>query len=205
MDSPFDTAGLSLDEQKRFEETHLVLNNRFHIQRTGHIDFHLEDFELFRHYQAIGIRNSYVIKHAANDCYIIFVDAHAKSIATKGHVTDHDQYQVWGLAYLKHDFGRVMIRPETLADKLIELIHPIELDFKEDKAFSDTFYVLINDYQKAVTGMNRSFRNAVMDIRQEDFVIEIVNHTLVVGNRKTISAEKAVYMADLVTRICSSC
>ena len=99
----------------------------------------------------------------------------------------------------------VMIRPETLTDKILELIHPIELDFKEDKAFSDTFYVLIDDHQKAVTGINRNFRNAVMDIREDDFLIEIVNHTLVIGNKQSISPEKAIYMADFVSRICSSC
>jgi hypothetical protein len=98
-----------------------------------------------------------------------------------------------------------MIRPETLTDKIIELIHPIELDFAEDKAFSDTFYVLISDHQKAIAGIDRNFRNAVMDIRENDFVIEIVNHTLLIGNRKPIAPERAVYLAEFVMRVCSLC
>jgi hypothetical protein len=205
LDLPFETAGLSSDELKRFEETYLVLNNRFHIQQTGHIDFHLEDFEIVRQYLAINVRNSFVIRHTGNDCYMLFIDTQFKPVPNKVANTGHNEHQVWALAYLKHDFGRVMIRPETLADKLIELIHPIELDFKEDKAFSDTFYVLIDDHQKAVTGINRNFRNAVMDIRENDFVIEIVNHTLVISDRKPLSPEKALYMAEFVSRICENC
>ncbi len=116
----------------------------------------------------------------------------------KGGSFDSYEYHTWALAYLKHDFGRVMIRRETLTDKIIELIHPVELDFEADKAFSDTFYVLVNDRDKATSAIDRNFRNAVMDIRHEDFIIEIVEHTLIIGNQQPISPEKALYMADFV-------
>src|ERR1700709_983939 len=98
-----------------------------------------------------------------------------------------------------------MIRPETLKDKILELVHPIELDFAEDKAFSDTFHVLINDHEKAIAAINRNFRNAVLDVRADDFIIEIVEHTLVIGNRKPIPPEKAIHLAEFVARLCALC
>jgi hypothetical protein len=64
---------------------------------------------------------------------------------------------------------------------------------------------LINDYEKAVTGINRNFRDVVMDVREDDFVIEIVEHTLIIGNRKPVSPEKAIYMAEFVSRLCTTC
>jgi hypothetical protein len=85
------------------------------------------------------------------------------------------------------------------------LVHPVELDFKEDMPFSDTFYVLVNDHQKAVAAIDRNFRNAVMDIREDDFIIEIVNHTLIIGNRKPVSADKAIHLAEFVARVASMC
>jgi hypothetical protein len=197
--------GLQTNETERFQTTYNTLKGKFHIQLTGHINFHLEQFELFKSYLALNLQNSYVIKQANSDCYVLFVETHSKTKDAKGEITDHYEYQTWALAYLKQDFGRVMIRPETLGDKLIELIHPIELDFKEDKAFSDTFYVLVNDHQKAVAGINRNFRNTVMDVREDDFVIEIVDHTLIIGNRKPISPEKAVHLAEFVARLASMC
>jgi hypothetical protein len=201
----FNTTGLNAMEIENFQDAYNALKTKFNIQPTGHINFCLEQFEIFRSYLDINLGQSYVIKQANNDCYVLFIQTHSKSKDANGIITDHYEYQTWALAYLKQDFGRVMIRPETLADKLIELIHPIELDFKEDKAFSDTFYVLINDYQKAVEGIDRNFRNAVMDIRVDDFVIEIVDHTLLVGSRKTISAEKVIHLAEFVSRLASMC
>jgi hypothetical protein len=186
-------------------ETYDALKAKFNIQLTGHINFQLEQFEVFKTYFAVNLKQSYVIKRGNNDCYVLFVETHAKIKDAKGLITDHYECQTWALAFLKQDFGRVMIRTETLADKLIELVHPIELDFKEDKAFSDTFYVLINDHAKAVAGIDRNFRNAVMDVRADDFVIEIVDHTLIIGTKKPISADKSIHLAEFVVRLASMC
>jgi hypothetical protein len=203
---PFNTVGLSVDGVDTFYTTYTALKKNFTIQPTGHIDFHLEQFEVFKHYSDLNLRGSFVIKQCDSDCYIFFIEAHYKH-RDKGHLhsTEHTEYQTWALAYLKHDFGRILIRPETLTDKIIELIHPVEVDFEEDKAFSDTFYVLVNNLEKAVAGIDRNFRNAVMDTRADDFVIELVEHTLIIGNTKPISAEKAIHLAEFIERVASIC
>jgi hypothetical protein len=206
LNSPFNTSGLNPEETDRFQKTYNSLKAKFNIEPTGHIDFNLEQFEIFKRYLDVSTRDSYVIKQDNNnDSYLLFIEAHFKTKDIKGVIADHYGYQTWALAYLKHDFGRVLIRPETLTDKIIELIHPVELDFEEDKAFSDTFYVLINDHEKAVKGIDRQFRNAVMDIREDDFIIEVVNHTLIIGSHKPTSPEKAIYMAEFIHRLCSFC
>jgi hypothetical protein len=205
MDYPFDTVGLDSETIDSLHETYKALKSKFHIEFTGDIDFRLEDFEVFRLFFNTTLRDSYVIKNTNNYSYILFIETHLRSAGSKTRVYDVCQYHTWALAYLKRDFGRVMIRKETLADKIVELIHPIELDFEEDKAFSDTFYVLVNDRHKAASAMDRNFRNAVMDIRQNDFIIEMVNHTLIIGNTKPISPENAIHLAEFVLRICSSC
>src|ERR1700761_5981445 len=193
MDYPFDTVGLDGATIDSFNETYKLLRSKFHIELTGNIDFHLENFEVFRECTDVKLVGSYVIKNARTDCYVFFVQIHKvkKGSSLTPARYDYYEYQVWTLAYLKKDFGRALIRPETLADKLIELIHPVELDFSEDKAFSDTFYVLVNDRRKAEMAMDRNFRNVVMDMRHEDMVIEIIDHTLIIGNRKPVSSESA--------------
>lgn len=204
MDYPFDTIGLSSTTVDLFQDTYTTLQQKFDIQPTGNIDFHLEDFELFRNYVAINLRGSFVIKDSRTDCYILFVELGVADATTRpGH--HHKEYQTWALAYLKHDFGRVLIRKETLADKIIELVHPVEIDFPDDKAFSDTFYVVANDFNKAFANIGRDFRNAVMDVRHDDFLIEIADHTLIIGDKKPIFPGRAVHLADFVTRLCSNC
>ena len=173
---PFDTTGLNGDTIDLFNDTYLSLKAKFDVEVTGNIDFQLEQFEVFSGYNDVNIRGSYAIKQDNGyDCYALFVEAHS-SVMGKNQRFHHYQYQTWALAYVKNDFDRVLIRRETLTDKIIELVHPVELDFDEDKAFSDTFYVLVNDRDKAIRGIDRNFRNAVMDIRDDGFVVEIAGH-----------------------------
>jgi hypothetical protein len=208
MDYPFDTVGLCSDDIDRFDETYRLLKSKFEVELTGNIDFGLENFEVFRECANVNLRGSYVIKNARTHCYMLFVEIHkiVKGGSTRlPSIVDYYEYQTWALAYLKKDFGRVLIRPETLIDKIIELVHPVELDFNDDKAFSDTFYVLTNDRWKADISMDRNFRNVVMDMRHEDVVIEIIDHTLIIGHHKPVSADSSVQLADFVVRLCSGC
>jgi hypothetical protein len=207
MDYPFDTINLSSETIDTFDDTYKLLKSKFRIEHTGDIDFHLEDFEAFKDCNSVNLKGSYVIKNARTDCYILFVEIHkVKRTSSKPpQLYDYYEYQSWALAYLKKDCGRALIRPETLADKLIELVHPVELDFDDDKAFSDTFYVLVNDRYKAESAMNRDFRNVVMDMRHEDVVIEIINHTLIIGHHRPIMPETTLKLAEFVVRLASNC
>jgi acetolactate synthase small subunit len=202
---PFDAIELSPDAIDKFQETYEILKAKFNIQPTGNINFHLNQLEVFRQYSNIKLRGSFVIKHLNQDSYVLFVETETKVVDRMKISTSYYEYQTWALAYLKQDFGRVLIRRETLADKIIELVHPVELDFAEDKPFSDTFYVQVNDHQKAVNAINRNFRNAVMDVRVDHFMIEIVDHTLIIGDRKPVSPERAVHLAEFVWRLSSMC
>jgi len=203
---PFNTTGLCAEEIERLQETYKALREKYNVQFTGNIDFHLEQFEVFKSFANINVRDCYVIKQDHNnDTYILFIETLGQTKGVNGEIVSHCGYQTWALAYLKNDFGRVKIRRETLADKIIELVHPIELDFDEDKPFSDTFYVLVNDRQKAISAFSRNFRNVVMDIREDDLVIEIAGHTLIIGDKNPLSYEKAIYLADFVVRLAAVC
>jgi hypothetical protein len=207
MNHSFDTVGLTSDQIDIFQETYDALKARFRMEATGEINFHLPDFEVFRGNTEINLKGSFVIKNSRTDCYILFVEIYdVKRRGTKyPHTAGYYEYHTWALAYLKKDFGRVLIRPETLADKLIELVHPVELDFEDDKAFSDTFYVLVNDRWKADIAMDRNFRNVVMDMRHEDVLIEIIDHTLIIGHNRPVSPDASVQLAEFVVRLCSNC
>ncbi|HVW14173.1 MAG TPA: hypothetical protein VHB54_10130 [Mucilaginibacter sp.] len=207
MHYPFDTVGLTSEQIDLFQETYEALRAKFEIEPTGEIDFHLDTFEVFRGWTDVSARGSFVIKNARSNCYVLFIEVHKKitNFRSVPPTQDYYEYQIWALAYVKKDFGRVLIRPETLADKLIELVHPVELDFDDDKAFSDTFYVLVNDRWKADIAMDRNFRNVVMDMRHEDVVFEVIDHTLIIGHNKPVSPDASIQLADFVVRVASLC
>jgi hypothetical protein len=190
---PFDTVGLNVDAIDRFYNTYTALKQKFRLEVTGDIDFNLAQFETFKRYISVRVRGCFTIKQAKNDCYVLFVEVQYR-LDNSRYTNYPTEYETWAVAYLKKDF-----------DKIIELVHPLELDFAEDKAFSDTFYVLVNDHAKAVDSIDRDFRNAVMDIRHDDFVIEILEHNLIIGDYKPIEPERAIHLAEFVARVCSVC
>jgi len=202
---PFDTVGLGSDTIDLFNDTYIALKNKLNLQHTGNIDFHLEQFEVFKACEEVNLRGSFAIKHEnGNDCYVLFVEAR---FGGTGKIERYVKfaYQTWVVVYLKNDFDRVLIRRETLTDKIIELVHPVELDFDDDKAFSDTWFVLVNDRNKALRCFDRNFRNAVMDLRHDNFLIEIVGHTLIAGSPYPIMPESAVHLAEFAERLCELC
>jgi len=203
---PFNADGLEQETIELYFDTYNELKSKLELCGMGHIDFHLDQFEVFKNIDRLRVLGSFAIKqHNGNDCYVLFVEKSYKYISGRGNNADGDDYQTWVLVYLKNDFDRVLIRRETLADKLIELVHPVELDFEDDKAFSDTFYVLVNDRNKAIRGMDRNFRNAVMDLRHDHFIIEILGHTLIAGIQGPMLPGMTVHLAEFAERLCKLC
>ena len=198
-----DATGLPDIGKHPFETTCQRLRNRFRIDIPGDIDFQLEHFETLNHHQEVNIRNTFAIKNPCGDSYVLLLDTNieTKGINQKNKLSHKDTFQPWALAYLKKDFGRVVIRTETIIDKIREIVFPIELDFRDDKPFSDRFYVLTDDRHKTEAAMTQEFRDAVMSIKKSDFVIEIYEHTLIIGNHKPVSPENTLYLADFVARL----
>lgn len=86
-------------------------------------------------------------------------------------------------------------------DKLLELVHPIEIDFRDDAAFSKKFYVLASDELLARTLLNSRFRNCLKELQEKDLWLEVSLNNLIVGNKKRIETSTALEMADLVCKI----
>ncbi len=78
---PFNTVGLCSEDIDRFHETYKTLKEKFNIEFTGHIDFHLEQFEVFKNHIGVDLIGSYVIKHPNSDSYIFFIETHFKVAA----------------------------------------------------------------------------------------------------------------------------
>jgi hypothetical protein len=59
---PFDTVGLQCDAIDLYNDTYQALKAKFDIEPTGDIDFQLPQFEVFRGYDDVKLRGSFVIK-----------------------------------------------------------------------------------------------------------------------------------------------
>ena len=113
------------------------------------------------------------------------------------------EFQTWGVLPLKRMYGHIFIKKETLLDKIHELINPIELDFEDDKQFSRDYYVVTTDEIKAVQLLNPSFKKAIKEINEKDFIIEVLNNNLIIGNKKVIDLTTALEFVSFMNSIAS--
>lgn len=198
---PFDLTDIDADDVEALENAYIALRKKFKVSITEDPTFDLNNFEVFNNYKNISIGGSLLINHPEKGCYLTFVKVPTHIQNGRGPSIDYYKYQVWASATLRGDFGRMVIRRETMTDRVLNVIHPTELHFNDHTVFNKKFNVIAEDKIKAVPAMTRAFRNALMEIKTDDFVIEIVNSTLVIGNVLPIDPKQVVYFAEVATKL----
>jgi hypothetical protein len=103
------------------------------------------------------------------------------------------EYEMLALVHLNKDLGKVYISPESIPDKISEFFNPVEIDFPDDKAFSDKYYVLSADAAKVRENLNANLRKAItgynnlyLECSGEKIIIRMQNE-ISMENAKTIS------------------
>ncbi|MBB6111568.1 hypothetical protein [Mucilaginibacter lappiensis] len=200
---PFDTTNLDADDMQALEASYETVKKSFKVGLANDDVMKLKEFDVFSNYPNATIGGTLLINHPESGCYLTYVKTHTviKTGQGPGAGISYYKCQLWASATLRNDFGRVIIRRETLVDKILNLVHPVELHFKDDPTFSSRFYVVANDPEKATLAMTSNFRAAIMNIQLDDFIIEIVNSTLIIGNIQLITPEQAVYLADFASKL----
>jgi hypothetical protein len=107
---------------------------------------------------------------------------------TRGHIETQvaSALHEMALVDLPINLGRVLIRPESLGDKVSEWFAKREIDFEDYPTFSRRYYVLADDDGRARRGLPGPFLQKVGEV--ERMVIEI--------NGSTLAAMKLRPMAD---------
>ena len=200
---PFDTTSLDADDMQVLEASYKAVKEKFKVSLTNDDAIKLKEFDVFSDCRGATIGGTLLINHPESGCYLTYVKVKTgiKTGQGPGAGISYYKCQLWASAILRNDFGRVIIRKETLVDKILNLVHPVELHFKDDPAFSSRFYVVANDQEKATRAMTSNFRATIMNIRLDDFIIEIANSILIIGSNQLISPEQAVYLADFASKL----
>jgi len=200
-DYPFDTFELELDEIACFSNTFEKLKTKFQANFKDDSDFSLKEFAAFRACTGVKIGYWIDLNARSENTSITFTSVGYTYSAGRGGAYCGREYQTWGIMAMQKDVGDIFIRQETLADKVIELIKPIELDFEDDLEFSEKFYVIASDKDKASLAMNASFRKTILEIPLSDIEIEISNKALIIGNHKRVDPESTFHIAEFLDKI----
>jgi hypothetical protein len=198
---PFDTIDTDAEDIQALEDIYSSLKEKFSVGLPIEIDIQLNQFEVFSNNPGANIGGTLLIDHPEMGCYLLFVKVPTHIQNGRGPSINYYKYQIWAYATLRTDFGRVIIKRETFIERLLNAIHPVELKFAEDLGFNKNFNVIANDPQKALNAMTPEFRNAVKGIKLKNFIIEIVNSSLLIGSIDLISSQQTVELSLIASNL----
>lgn len=159
----------------------------------------VSDFDTFKPYEVVLASEPVALGHPELKSYLVLLSINFvfKAVRNPQHQTQIIDQEMIGIAFLKKDYGKVLIRPETFADKISELFAPTEIDFEDHPVFSKNYYMLSNEPEKLKFIITNHFLDCIEKYRGLE--IEIAGNILVVRLRKNVTAENALSIAEFLS------
>lgn len=114
---------------------------------------------------------------------------------------DNEAYQLF-LADLGMDPGHLLIRPETLADKVAELFGSIDVDFSDHPEFSKKYFTLAatpDDESRFRENAGSRFLDTIA--AREGLHIEVQDGTIAVMTERSINLEDATMLTEFIMEV----
>lgn len=178
--------------EQMIEDSLLLIRQQFNLEKASHINF--KGFNMFR---SLGATISYSMKS---------VDPHKElRVSTAWYTSSfpvprnrnsgEDQY-LFGHLTLANTYPATYIHPETLREKLEDLVLKRDVDFSASKKFSRKFQVLTQDKQRLNDLLQ--FKNLDELTVFSEMEMELSGNTALFRNsRKPISIKEASSFCDL--------
>jgi len=158
-------------------------------------------FDSLNNYSQVVLSEAIEIKKYQQISFLVLLSMTFSFKSTKSpqNETRFSEYELIGIATLKQDYGRVLIRPETIEDKIKNLFLVTDIDFDFNEDFSKKYYVVANDETKVRNCISNSFLETVRGF--DDLEIELDGTILMVRLRKQFTRENAETISNFLTAI----
>ncbi len=198
---PFETSGLKDNEIELLQDTYNLLESMYPIRYDKDYTYNLKDLEILSDYKRADIFAPFNLG-SDNSAYITFTESeYTFRGSAKGGDMEAIEYQTWAIAPLTKNYGHIIIRPETFIDKIQNFFQHQKVDFSNDQAFNRRFFVLAKDKEMALLDLSNSFRELLLNFELKDFIIEILNNRLIIGNKMEMEPKQACYFAEFVRNV----
>ncbi|UKN01979.1 hypothetical protein K6119_00425 [Paracrocinitomix mangrovi] len=164
----------------------------------------LKGFELLTHLFNCRVYRNFCFKNGNRQTFYLLevVAAHRTSKFTVYSIQPStEEYRIYPFVVFKTSLtiGHVIVRPETISDKITELIKPVEVDFKNHKSFSFKYFVSAAD--KDLVTSNFPFE--LMDYlnKQRNISLEFKDGLCLMRHSKAINIKDGVELCKIASDI----
>ena len=161
----------------------------------------LKDYDALKGYHSVSILDGVILDNSDSILLVISIEFFITSTSSSGQTnqTRHIEFVFGGITKLNRKYGKTIIRPETLEDKIVEFFNSKEVDFASNKSFSKNYFVLTDDEINLRRTVDDHFMNAIN--RHKNFFIETNGEDLFVRIKQKASKETALNIAELLLEL----
>lgn len=189
------------DLHKGFSELKIKFE-KLNISEENKLIKRLSQFSTLNEYDKISLIDAYKFYNLQNNSNLALLTFNYHDVTIGNHgprVTKNIYCELIGLTSINYNIGHVLIKPETVIEKLIELVNPIEIDFKENKEFSSKYYVLANDEKKLRENIDLNLLEHIN--KHKELYIEIINGIILIRTLKPVDSNSIKTVVELIEDI----
>lgn len=110
-----------------------------------------------------------------------------------------NELKLIGFKKLDRDYGHILIRPETIGDKITEFFIKSELDFEEFPKFSSKYYFLTEDQAKGYVFASKKRLETIENL--DNLNIEVKGNMLIAKFHRSLNSEDFENMIALIRNV----
>jgi len=157
------------------ENCHLAISN---------LTFGLDKLKVYGCSKNISIIENYQLNSNQNINFL-FVSAHS-GINDFDQILNDDNYengQLWTvLTSVKH-FEHTFVKRETVKDRIIDVFLKQDINFEEDKKFSDSYFVYSKS-KEAKQYFSEATRQEMLKLKDANIIVELYGNYIFVGTER---------------------
>jgi hypothetical protein len=158
----------------------------------------LDNSLLLIDYIDIYFYKSFKVLGCADFANILVIKTFYKIRSGKYNIGDYE-LQLIGMKSLNKNFGNILLRPETLADKIVELFSRTEIDFNDYPLFSTKYYLLADNESLCKSFATNQRINLIED--QNEILIQVMDNLLIAKYCRLLNHSDFVNLVDFIKRI----
>ena len=158
-------------------------------------------FNSLVNYSLVLLTEAVEISKNGNVSYLLLLNLNTtfKGVKVPQSESRISEYELIGVAVLKKNYEQVLIRPETIEDKLNDLFAHTDIDFDFDKQFSKKYCVEATNEELLRMNISAHFLEAIREV--DGLEIEIDGKILIARLRKPFTPENGELIAKFITEI----
>lgn len=170
------------------------LNSKFEVSTDTETDYNLSSLNSFVDNNFLIIQD-YQLSNVKK-INLLFVSTNAIDNDVPeyiiGNLANFHNIQLWAVLTTNNNYEHTLLRCESIKNKIIDFFIKQDIEYKDDKEFSNNFYIMSNDLEIAKNYFSVEMRKAILKFKGSKIIIELKGDKIYVGTENNFQEDASL-------------